>query len=185
MPRFSPLLLLAFVLMLGATSCQMVSKFKHRKAGKDSGEEEGIKAIGTVEMVNPEAGFVIVHILPNSLVTPGMELTTIGNNGQSARLKVSPERKTIFITADIVSGEPAKGDTVLGGAGSATAVAATPPPVTPGAPLVSVQGIPSENLLRSAAPLPGSTPLPPADSLPLPTPQENDFLRIVPSGAPR
>lgn len=162
----------------------MLSKFKKKKG--DAEEESAVmRAIGTVEMVNPQAGFVIVHTLSNVPVAPGTELTAVNTSGVSGKLRVSPEHKTIFITADIVSGSPSKGDTVL--SGSAPAVAAAPAVVTPGTPLAPVAGIPEANLLRSASPLPGTPgaqPGPPP-SLPLPLPQQEEFLRVVPPGAPR
>lgn len=177
--RCLPHLLIALALSLSVTGCQVISKLK---LGKTAPEEEAVaelKAIGTVEMVNPEAGFVIVHTMANVPVTAGTELTAVGSAGTSAKLKVTPERKSIFITADIISGNPTKGDTVLRGPGPAPA-AETTTAVPGSASTAPVAGIPESNLLRSAAPLPGTNPAPP-----LPLPQQDDFLRVVPSGAPR
>jgi hypothetical protein len=59
-----------------------------------------------------------------------------------AKLKFTPERKNIFITADILSGSPQKGDNVLQGnvpaMGAATAPAATTAPANPATPTVSI-----------------------------------------------
>lgn len=180
-------LLLAAAFLVSITGCQVVSRLKHRQSSKDQPEaSEDLKAIGTVEMVNPEAGFVIVHTLANVPISPGTELTVVTSTGENAKIKVTPERKSIFITADVLSGNPSKGDTVFSGPGpEPAAVAAVATPQQGGVP-APVSGIPEANLLRSAPALPGSQPAAaPAAPLALPTPRQEEFLRVVPPGAPR
>lgn len=187
MPRLTSLLL-ALALTVTVTGCQAIANFKLRKVAKDQKDEpEGLKAIGTVEMVNPEAGFVIVHTMSNVPVAPGTELTAVSGDGQTSKLKVTPERKSIFITADIVSGAPVKGDTVLVGPSPASAAQSQQPGGSgPAAAPAPVQGIPASNLLQSAPPLPtGGIPGTSTPAGTLPATGGPEYLRVVPPGAPR
>ncbi len=71
-------------------------------------------SIGEVAIVNLAQRFVLIDIgRAKSLPPAGAELTAKNMNGQeSARLRVTPERKPPFITADIVSGTPGREDKV-------------------------------------------------------------------------
>ncbi len=71
-------------------------------------------SIGEVAIANLVQGFVLIDIgRTKSSPPPDAELRAENSNGQaSARLRVTPERKPPFITADIVSGSPARGDRV-------------------------------------------------------------------------
>ena len=98
----------------------------------------------------------------------------MGANGQVTKLKVTPERKGLFFTADIVSGTPQKGDVIYVGTASAAPVT---PPVTTEPP--SAANPPSVSISPAA---PNGAPLPlPAEPAPLtPGATPTDFLRIVP-----
>lgn len=73
--------------------------------------------LGVIVLVNKEAGFVLVDV---GLYNPSIGETLKsfspevrpGNTGESAVLTVSVERARPFVIADIVEGEPAKGDLV-------------------------------------------------------------------------
>jgi hypothetical protein len=173
MPRaFS--LLLSLALLLGCSGCNLLHKFKS-KPKTEAKAPEGPTVIGSIELVNPEARFVVVHLLANVPIAPGTELFTMGASGRTAKLKVTPERKTVFITADVTSGEPQKGDAVL--RGPATAAPAATPAATPAGPSSAT----NPNSLPVA---PGAIPATaPIDPLPLPT-QDGNNLRPVPSGVP-
>jgi hypothetical protein len=70
--------------------------------------------VGEIAVVNASAAFVLVDV-SGSAVQPGVgvELITKDAEGQeTARLKVTPEAKRPFITADIVRGLPKRGDKV-------------------------------------------------------------------------
>ncbi len=170
-------LLLSFAFLLECSSCNLLHKLKpHSKPKMADKAPEGPVVIGSVELVNPEARFVVVHLLANVPISAGTELSTAGPSGHVAKLKVTPERKTVFITADITSGEPQKGDTVLRGPTPAAAPATTSTPTaTPAGPRSAT----NPNSLPVA---PSQTPVP-ADPLPLPQ-TDSGFLRAVPSGAP-
>ncbi|HRQ89227.1 MAG TPA: hypothetical protein PLA50_10535 [Bacteroidia bacterium] len=69
--------------------------------------------VGVVEMVEGEAGFILVRSSRGLQIEPGTVLTIHGNSGQpAASAVVSPARKGAFITADISSGTPVKGQQV-------------------------------------------------------------------------
>jgi|GEM_PF-2142744 len=72
----------------------------------------GEKAVGEVIMVNPDSGFVLLRGRNGITLDDGQELLCEGAG--AARLKVTPERKSnMFFAADIVSGTPQKGDSVV------------------------------------------------------------------------
>ena len=73
--------------------------------------------LGEIVLVNEVAGFVLVDVGP--YIPPDGEALKAfapdvqpGETGESAVLTVSIERARPFIVADIVTGEPAKGDIV-------------------------------------------------------------------------
>lgn len=69
--------------------------------------------IGTVALVNEAMRFVLVDVGSNYAAAPGSTLKCIANRQESAVLTVSPERKSPFIIADIVKGDPHPGDQVF------------------------------------------------------------------------
>ena len=157
--------LLLITLLLPTTSCVAVRNLFRKKPDTAEAKPEAPRptTIGIIEAVNPDAKFVIVHLNANSLVPVGTELTSLDAAGQSAKLKVTPERKSIFISADIISGTPQKGDSVIQGAAPAKAIDA------PQMIMNGDQGRPTISI-SPAAMLPESAPVAPAE-----------FLRPVPS----
>ncbi len=135
------------------------------------------KVIGVIEMVNPEQNYVLINCEQRVNIPAGTEIISQGVNGSDARLKVTPERKGNYITADITQGMPQLRDLVVyqvksaeGAAPSAAPMVApdavqvpltpimqadVPPPLNtpfqPMAPFKSMQG---------QTPPPGSTQLP-------------------------
>lgn len=174
-------LLLILTLLLPLTGCVAIGNLLRRKPKDTDAKPEATQPvqIGVVELVNPDASFVIVHLNANSPVPEGTELTTISATGQTAKLKVTPERKNIFITADITTGTPQKGDMVLRGNVTATGAAAPasgPLPAPAPAGSQADSGTPTISISPGAmaAPLPATAP-----ALPPVTPAE--FLRPVPT----
>lgn len=157
-------LLLLITVLLPSTGCVAIGNLLRKKPKPSDAKPEAAPAVnvGAIELVNPDAKFVIVHLNANSPLPVGTELTSTSASGQTATLKVTPERKNIFITADIVSGSPQKGDPVLrGNVPAISAAASTPAPATP---TVSIS--------------PGAI----ADPLPAPPPvAPAEFLRPVPA----
>ncbi len=70
----------------------------------------GEKAVGEVVYVDDAGGYVLVRARSGLALPPGQEL--LGQKS-SARLKITPERKNVFVAADIVSGTPEKDEPVL------------------------------------------------------------------------
>jgi hypothetical protein len=70
----------------------------------------GEKAAGEVVFVDADGGFALIRARQGLTLETGQELEARGKG--TARLKVTPERKNVFVAADIVSGIPQKGDPV-------------------------------------------------------------------------
>jgi len=69
--------------------------------------------VGEITVVNRESNFVLIDVSGRSSPPdPGTELTAISEAGEGSRLKVSPERKRPFVTADVLSGNPKRGQRV-------------------------------------------------------------------------
>lgn len=105
-------------LLLGLSSCTYFeNKFAAwSAASKKSSEDKRIreaKVIGVIEMVNPEQNYVLINCEQQVDIPPGTEILTQGVNGTNGKLKVTPERKGNYITADIVEGTPQLRDLVI------------------------------------------------------------------------
>lgn len=70
----------------------------------------GEKAVGEVVYVDGSGGYVLVRARSGLALPPGQELQ---GQKSAARLKITPERKSVFVAADIVSGSPEKSEPVL------------------------------------------------------------------------
>jgi hypothetical protein len=126
------------------------------------------KLIGTIEMVNPEQNYVLINCAQRLNIPAGTEIMAQGADGTKATLKVTPERKGNYITADITEGEPKVQDLVL----YQLKPGDLPPPgtlpeATPGQPMEG----PPVNL----------TPIMPADVIP---PLEAPFQPMAPTPLP-
>ncbi len=67
--------------------------------------------MGTVHMVHPGGEFVLIHSQRKFSPEAGTEINTYGPDGrETAKLEMSAASKGEFITADIISGKPARGD---------------------------------------------------------------------------
>lgn len=106
-----------------------------KKAAKNTKKGE-FKMVGLVEMVNPEQSYVLINCDQRMNLPAGTELIAQNTDGTRVKLKVTPERKGNYITADIQEGVPQVRDLVLQqikpgdlpapGALAGTAGAATP-----------------------------------------------------------
>lgn len=164
-------LLLLLSLLMPLTGCVAIGNLLRKKSKPTQISSEAAKAlpVGVIELVNPDANFVIVHTNANSALPAGTELTSTSATGETAKLKVAPERKNIFITADIISGAPQKGDRVLQGRVPSTSTATATASSMTG---TSSSGVPTVSISPGAiaAPLPTPPPVVPAE-----------FLRPVPA----
>ena len=70
--------------------------------------------IGSVHLVQEDSRFVLIRTSRLTSVSPDAELLTYDMGGRpTGKLKISPERKSGFLAADIVEGHPQTGDRVL------------------------------------------------------------------------
>ncbi len=69
--------------------------------------------VGEIAVVNLVGKFVLIELRATGAPPEaGTPLTAITEAGESVRLKVTAERKRPFVSADILSGEPARGQRV-------------------------------------------------------------------------
>jgi hypothetical protein len=70
--------------------------------------------VGEVAVVDERKRFVLIDLQSNLYVPePGVTLRTMRDATETAKLKVTPERKRPFIAADVIEGQPAVGDEVM------------------------------------------------------------------------
>ena len=158
---------LCLALLLGLSSCTylekkfggMMSSSKKSSGDKKIGEA---KVIGVIEMVNPEQNYVLINCEQRVDIPAGTEIISQGVNGSNARLKVTPERKGNYITADITQGMPQLRDLVVYQVKAAedAAAPATGPMAAPSAPLV-----PLTPIMQGDVPPPLNTPFQPMGTL--------------------
>lgn len=82
----------------------------------ESSKVPGNKEAGVVHLVNDRGRFVLVKSLSGTRpdVTAGTTWMSYDPSGRpSAKLKVSAERKGVFVVADIIEGFPSRGDSVI------------------------------------------------------------------------
>lgn len=131
---------------------------------KKTKPEEGPKTtvVGVVEMVNPEQNYVLIRTEQLMNYSAGTELTALDATGVESKIKLTPEKKGRFLTADIVSGQPRVANLVVHKTtGSFNTPAPAPAPVAPSRPVPSATpGAPA--LAPLPAPLPFSLPMEPA-----------------------
>src|SRR5688500_11034950 len=84
--------------------CALLPKFLRKKPKAES--PKAPQLIGTIVLVNPEGGFVLVDSgsLPSPVV--GKALRTRPPEGSATELRVTEVRRRPFVIADIVSGTP-------------------------------------------------------------------------------
>ena len=88
-----------------------VLKFLHSK--KDLGVHSELFSDGVIELVNPEQNYVLINCEQRLNIPAGTEIVSQGADGSKTKLKVTPERKGNYITADITEGTPQLRDLVL------------------------------------------------------------------------
>lgn len=125
--------------------------------------------IGVVEMVNPEQNYVLIRSDQKLLLSAGAELIALDATGTEAKLKLTPERKGRYFTADIIQGNPQVANLVIQKKADNTPLnpSSGPVPITSPAP-----GVPTAptgpSLTPSVMSLDPLAPVSPV-SVPLPT----------------
>lgn len=114
-------LLLALALGCALTACGSLKKKPVPKATpirfpKDSPSDtaKGKRTqVGTILLVNADAGFVLIESQGRTLPEVGQALKCLRDGADAGVLTVSGERQGTHVVADIVSGGPRKGDQVF------------------------------------------------------------------------
>jgi hypothetical protein len=102
--------------LLASPGCAHFGKRARRAPKSQAAQAEQASKphlIGTVAFVDESAGFVLVNVGMLVPPMPGQALKSFTGDKESAVLSVSAERRPPFVVADIVKGEPHKGDAVL------------------------------------------------------------------------
>jgi hypothetical protein len=131
----------------------------------------GAKAAGEVVRVDATGEFVLIRARNGITLAPDQELECRGPGG--GRIKVTPERMKSFFAADVMSGTPAVGDSVIPVKGGKLSPKLVPLAVQPGAagdPANTIYLQPGdirpEHFPDSTLGEPGSRPLPPMIDVP-------------------
>lgn len=93
-------------------SCGLVGKWFRPKPKPDKTPPHDL-FIGTIESVNPEQHFVLIHTVMRTSLQAGTKLETRPTTGSKARLTITPEQKLNFLAADITEGFPQVGEAVV------------------------------------------------------------------------
>lgn len=138
--------------------------------------------IGTIEMVNPEQNYVLIHCDSRPTLDAGVELIALDSSGNKSKLVVTPERKGNYLTADIKEGTPVVGSLALQKIQESDTLPAVPatPDGQPTSPAPSV-----EMPIERPAPIPEiQFPSSPSSrtepSLPAPTEPQSDPSTLPP-----
>ncbi|MEI6535715.1 MAG: hypothetical protein WCN98_10275 [Verrucomicrobiaceae bacterium] len=93
--------------------CGMAGKWFHAKPKKDKNAVPHDLFIGTIESINPEQHFVLIHTVMRTTIQAGSRLETRPATGNKSLLTITPEQKLNFLAADISEGFPQVGDAVV------------------------------------------------------------------------
>jgi len=187
---------LGIVALLGLSSCTyFMGKYAAWKlsSAKNSDKRMGeAKVVGVIELVNPEQNYVLINCEQRLGIPAGTEIIAQGADGSKARLKVSPERKGNYITADITEGTPQVRDLVLhqvrpGAPPAPAGLGITPAPAVSGPPVQLTPVMQADVIPPLDAPFqpmtpvrPSTTPVPP----PVTRPQPPAAPPSIPEAAP-
>lgn len=126
--------LLLLLLLPLATSCGSLRFGKTKPVAKPAPEAPAEVFVGTIELVNPEQKFVLIHCDVIPVLPDRAELSAVSADGNESRLVLAPERKGRHLTADIREGTPQLRQLVIYRR-SPSSVPATPAaPATPAVP---------------------------------------------------
>ncbi len=106
------------LLLAGSAGCSTLRKLlpARKLQPQNQKTEERPKEperIGTITLVNEEERFVVVDTGSGQVPAEGSALKVFGDGRETAVLAVGDVRRRPFIVADIVRGEPRKGDLVF------------------------------------------------------------------------
>lgn len=100
-------------LILSCSAAIVLAGCAADKADKEEKKPpSGPTLVGRIASVPPDKRFVLIQSFGKLTVEPGMILTTRGDEGRTANLKVTGERMGQFAAADVQSGDVILGDAV-------------------------------------------------------------------------
>ena len=105
-------LISSLVALLMLSGCATFSHKKHAPEPPDEAAAIRPTFVGTVTLVNEELRFVLIESTPLFSPEPGQALKCLSNGTESGIVAVSAEKHRPFFSADIVKGDPHKGDEV-------------------------------------------------------------------------
>lgn len=105
--KLTTFVFLLFGLLLAACATQ-----KNKQAETPAGAGKAT-LIGSIDMVNPEQNYVVIRTDQMLAIATGTELTALSAEGKKSKLKITPERKGHYLTADIIEGSPEVAQLVL------------------------------------------------------------------------
>ncbi len=101
-------------LLAAAIALSACTAFQREKPGAEEKKPAAadLKMIGRIASVPPDKRFVLIQSYDKSKIEAGTILTTRGDDGRSANLKITGERMGQFAAADVQSGSVVLGDAV-------------------------------------------------------------------------
>jgi hypothetical protein len=102
-------------LLVVAGGCTTVKKMTPFKSHTPRAElvHPAPERVGVIVLVNGETRFVLIDTSTGVIPDPGTALKALRQDAQVAVLKCGDVQRRPFVIADIVSGEPARGDVVF------------------------------------------------------------------------
>jgi len=83
------------------------------KANPWDGTKGQHRQVGTILMVNADAGFVLIDTRTGAMPEPGTALKCMRDGAETGIIAVVKERQGTHVVADIVTGSPSKGDQAI------------------------------------------------------------------------
>jgi hypothetical protein len=115
--RRACVVLLTILLAISQTGCATLRRWTKRKpkAVPESvaNSRRPLQLVGVIALVNEADGFVLIDSGSNPTPLTGARLLSYTGPAQSAQLKASVVRRRPFVVADILDGEPRKGDEIF------------------------------------------------------------------------
>jgi hypothetical protein len=107
--------LLCFSLFPGCASFKKRSDAKHRAATERTVDQAGSQPllVGKIALVNAGDRFVLIDAASTPATRVGANWRAYTGGAMSAELRATDVRRRPWVIADIVSGEPQTGDTVM------------------------------------------------------------------------
>jgi hypothetical protein len=111
---------LCIVFASATTGCVVLSRFQGRKEKRDrKGDNTRVERatvperVGEIVLLNEDAHFVLIDLATGNPPESGTALKVLRDHAEVGVVTVGDVRRRPFVVADIVKGEPQKGDVVF------------------------------------------------------------------------